>query len=238
MAITLDALPDEVIHLILTHLTPTTTVALQRTSKRFVNISNEPLLWKSYCQTSFRWWDRQWHFHQNSSDPSFVDWKVLFGSRYRSNLHTRRHLDKIVTNGIGRLREIQNILSTGYDAKDALLDLFWNCSSSPNHLAQRYDCHPWHHPHLPDQNRYWSHAVLGCLHRLIAVEEWLAIKQACMPHVQESSLPYERPLAALDLFVLEDRRDGDLDDVSETPRQNRRIMELTLIDIRSPKFLR
>lgn len=137
MAITLDSLPDEVIQLILTHLPPATTVAVQRTSKRFVNIVNEPLLWKSYCQNSFRWWDKQWHFHENLSDPSFVDWKALFGNRYDSNLGTRRHLDKIVTNEIGRLREIQNILRTGYDAKDALLDLYWNSSSSPNHLAQR-----------------------------------------------------------------------------------------------------
>ena len=57
--------------------------------------------------------------------------------------------------------------------------------------------------------RYWSHAALGCLHRLIAVEEWLTIKSG-----EESANSFEKPLAALDLFILEERAEGDPDDVS------------------------
>lgn len=118
---------------------------------------------------------------------------------------------------------------------------YWTCTGIPRLRRiiwpkgkQALD--PSHCLLFPDQSRYWSHAVLGCLHRLIAVEEWLAIKHASMPYVQESSLSYERPLAALDLFILEEQREGDVDDVSKPPESDECI-KLTTIDIRSPKFL-
>lgn len=61
-------------------------------------------------------------------------------------------------------------------------------------------------------SRYWSHAVLGCLQRLLAVDEWVAIKTG-----RNDATPFERPLAALDMFVLEERGEGDIDDVSFCP---------------------
>jgi F-box protein 21 len=137
MAKSLDCLPDEVLQLILTHLPPATTIAVQRTSKRFVDVVNEPLLWKAYCRSSFRWWDQRWHFPENLRDASFFDWKGLFANRFSASRQTNRALDKIVADEIGRLDGIQAILAVGYDAKDTLLDLYWNSSSSPNHLAQR-----------------------------------------------------------------------------------------------------
>lgn len=137
MAKSLDSLPDEVLQLILTHLPPATTIAVQRTSKRFVDVVNEALLWKAYCQSSFRWWDQAWHFSEKLVDPSFFDWKGVFANRFSSTRRTKSALDNIVAEEIGRLDGIQAILATGYDAKDALLDLYWNSSSSPNHLAQR-----------------------------------------------------------------------------------------------------
>jgi hypothetical protein len=46
------------------------------------------------------------------------------------------------------------------------------------------------------------------------VEEWLAIKEASLAYRTDSPHSYERPLAALDLFILEENREGDIDDVS------------------------
>ena len=57
--------------------------------------------------------------------------------------------------------------------------------------------------------RYWSHAALGCLHRILAVDEWLAIKAG-----GAGADSFEMPLAILDLFVLGENEHGDIDDVS------------------------
>lgn len=49
----------------------------------------------------------------------------------------------------------------------------------------------------------------------MAVEEWLALRaQSEDPSSSPSSSSFERPLAALDLFILEQRADGDIEDVS------------------------
>jgi hypothetical protein len=58
--------------------------------------------------------------------------------------------------------------------------------------------------------RYWSHAALGCLHRILAVDEWLAIKAS-----GAGADSFEMPLAILDLFVLGENEHGDIDDVSQ-----------------------
>lgn len=54
--------------------------------------------------------------------------------------------------------------------------------------------------------RYYSDAVLGFLHRKMAIEEWVKLKDG-------QSVPLERALAAFDMLVLHER-EGDFDDVS------------------------
>ena len=54
--------------------------------------------------------------------------------------------------------------------------------------------------------RYYSEAILGCLHRDLAISEWLDLKRG-LPG------PLERALAAFDLFILQDR-EGDIFQVS------------------------
>ncbi|KAI1608709.1 F-box protein 21 [Exophiala viscosa] len=188
----LTALPDEVIQTILSYLPPSTTLSLQQTCRRFVDVASEPLLWKQYCQTGFRWWHRQHLVKTKFQDASFIDWKPLFATRHLSSQATRNAIGRIVADELGRLDSIKVILDAGYDAKDDLLDMFWNASSSEDHLAQKY----------------WSHAALGCLHRVTAVEEWLDLK-AGRAYVDA----FEKPLAALDLFILEEQATGDTDDI-------------------------
>lgn len=62
-----------------------------------------------------------------------------------------------------------------------------------------------------DLARYWSHAVLGILHRYMACEEWAYLK-----HRPSTPNATERSLAALDMFVLGERAEGDIDDVCIT----------------------
>ena len=62
---------------------------------------------------------------------------------------------------------------------------------------------------LTGEQRYYSKAVLGSLHRAAAVQEWARLRDG-----QEVSL--ERALAAFDMFVLLDNEE-DFDSVSAMP---------------------
>lgn len=133
----LTELPDEVIQVILHYLPPSTTAALQQTCRRFTNVANEPLLWKAYCQQGFRWWDKRHEIQAKLQDASFIDWKALFANRHSLSCATRSAINKIIAVEHGRHDSVKAILEAGYDAKDALFDMFWNASSSENHLAQK-----------------------------------------------------------------------------------------------------
>jgi F-box protein 21 len=211
----LTQLPDEVIQVILTYLPPTSNVALQGTCSHFAEVANEPLRWKDYCMSSFRWWDMRHEIRKKISNPSFHQWKSIFATRYQTSQAVRHAIDNIVTHEFGRLNHLKVILDAGYDAKQHLLDLYLNASSSSNHLAQRY----------------WSHAALGCLHRLSAVQTLMACQS-----LADTSVSLESSLSAFDLFILGERIEGDPDDVS--PRACVAVPWLTLsLDQRTHEFV-
>lgn len=60
---------------------------------------------------------------------------------------------------------------------------------------------------LLDGNRYYAQALLGYLHRSIAVAEWAKLRNG-------ESVPLERALGAFDLFI-PGREHGGLDEVGE-----------------------
>ncbi len=137
MSSPLPGLPDEVIQVILSYLPPTSNAALQQTCRHFANVANEPLVWKTYCQETYKYWDLRHAFQTKLKDVSFTGWKDFFAQRHQTSRTTRNALDKIVNEELGRLDSIRVILEAGYDAKQDLLDMFWNAPSSRNHLAQR-----------------------------------------------------------------------------------------------------
>ncbi|OAG44034.1 hypothetical protein AYO21_01886 [Fonsecaea monophora] len=188
----LTQLPNEVIHVILSYLPFQSNTALQQTCHRFADAAKEPLVWKKYCQDFFRWWDRRHSFPEKLRDASFVAWKELFAERYRTSKATRQALNTMIEEDSGRLDSLRVILDARYDAKDHLFDMYWNAPSSPNHLAQKY----------------WSHAALGCVQRLIAVEEWKDI-----PPGEYRADSLERSLSAFDMFILEEKAVGDMSDI-------------------------
>ncbi|EXJ95683.1 hypothetical protein A1O1_00806 [Capronia coronata CBS 617.96] len=192
MSSLLTKLPDEVLQVILYYMSPPTNAALQQTCRRFIDVANEPLLWKCYCERYFRWWDKRHQIKAKFQDATFDDWKAVYADRYIAFSTTRNAIKRVISEERGRLDAVKSVLDAGYDAKDTLIDMFWHASSSENHLAQRY----------------WSHAILGCLHRLLAVEEWVRLRAH-----GEATIPFEGPLAALDMFVLEERPEGDMDDI-------------------------
>jgi hypothetical protein len=144
MSSPLTSLPNEVIQVILAYLPPLDNIALQQTCRHFATVANQPLLWRTYCRETFKWWDKRHAVKSRLRDTSYVEWKDLFARRHRASRATRHAVDKIVTEELGRLDSLRIILEAGYDSKQDLLDMFWNAALSPNHLAQRSAISPVH----------------------------------------------------------------------------------------------
>ncbi|RMZ84323.1 hypothetical protein DV738_g693, partial [Chaetothyriales sp. CBS 135597] len=186
-------LPDEILLLTLTYVPPSTVISLSRVSRRFYMLTASPELWKHFCLTTFAHWDKRHGFESKVRVKAFDGWRALFTARYRSSTTTSRALRAILSAESHRFDHIHNILAVGYDAKDVLLDAYEQSEGQDLHLAQRY----------------WSHIALGCLNRQIAVEEWHRLDSL----LEEEPNSTERSFAALDMFILGERRSGDINDI-------------------------
>lgn len=133
----LTELPDEILANIVQCLDVSTIVALNRTAKRFVDLANEPLIWREFCRSEFRYWDDRKKFRALLADPLSSEWRDLFASRVKTSKFTTTILKEIVVDTVGRSDKIQAIVEQGYKVKDTLLRLFYESPSSPNHLAQK-----------------------------------------------------------------------------------------------------
>lgn len=192
--ISLHNLPDEVVQTILIYVSASTAISLSRTCWRFHNIANEPLLWRTYCQNDFRYWSASHKRREKLRDATCDDWKALYVSRAVAPRPTKHLIESIINNSTGQIDTLSSIVGLGYDAKDTLLDLFHRSPSSPTHLAQKY----------------WSHIALGCLHRSIALDEWQNLKFR-----DENDDSLERAVGAFDMFILDERESGDLEDIHD-----------------------
>ncbi|RMZ91811.1 hypothetical protein DV736_g945, partial [Chaetothyriales sp. CBS 134916] len=187
-------LPDEILLLTLMHIPPSTTgLSLSRVSRRFYTLTISPELWKHYCQTTFAYWDNRHEFESNLSNKAFVGWKALFAARHTSSVTTSRALGAILRSEANRLDHIHTILTVGYDAKDVLLDAYERSEGQDYHLAQRY----------------WSYVTLGCLNRQVAIKQWQQLDSLD----EEAPNGTELSFAALDMFILGERRQGDINDI-------------------------
>ncbi|KAG5287103.1 F-box domain-containing protein [Histoplasma ohiense] len=189
---TLESLPDEVLHSILCYSPARTALALERTSRRFKSATNVPLLWRLHCQNDFKFWDQRHELARRLAEPvGSVDWKALYALRRRIDISTTQILDSIVKNQTGRIEKTHHIVEFGYDAKDTLLRHAKAGEEWEDHLARRYH----------------SNAILGCLHRTMAIPVWNRLRN-------NEDVSLERALGAFDMFVLEDGP-GDFNDISD-----------------------
>lgn len=118
----LNDLPDEILQLILFHVSPEDTLVIQHTSRRLTRLANEPLLWRHYCRTSFNYWDPKHRIRQKfAGNVSDVDWKKIYFYRRDVDSQTTRALDGILAGQIKRIEKFERINQFGYDAKDTLL---------------------------------------------------------------------------------------------------------------------
>ncbi|KAJ5116503.1 hypothetical protein N7456_000851 [Penicillium angulare] len=189
MVRSLEHLPEEIIHLILCASHPRSAAALEQTSHRFQNVTNEPLLWRHYCHVHYKSWDKKHNIPQRLSDPvSSVDWKTLFTLRFRADQSVSRLLDSILASQTGRIEKFRSVIDFGFDAKDTLVR-HSRVESGEDHLARRY----------------YARALLTCLHRSIAIPEWAKLRRG-------EPVSIDRAMAAFDLFIPETGF-GDLDEV-------------------------
>ncbi len=131
-------LPDEILRDICFSLEWKDALSLQSTSRRFKDVATEHLLWKDFCQRSFRYWSESHQISSKLADPSFVEWKQLFGYHYQAEIKTRSALQGIISSQKGRTSKIESIVELGYDSKAALLQSYASASKFDDHLARRY----------------------------------------------------------------------------------------------------
>lgn len=131
------SLPDEVLQVILSYLSPYQIPSIQLVSRRFASIATEQLLWRQYCISTFQWWHKGHKLQDKLQNPSSTDWRELFANRHRISSDTNSALHGLTESETGRLKQIQKIIGHGYDAKGTLLESFHEARHSSHFLAIR-----------------------------------------------------------------------------------------------------
>ncbi|PYH95189.1 YccV-like-domain-containing protein [Aspergillus ellipticus CBS 707.79] len=208
MVPSLDCFPEELLRHIVSYCPPHSTAALEQTARRFRGVTNEPLLWRYYCLSHFKYWAEEHEFSKKiAGHIANVNWKSLYITRHLRYHTTCHFLDSILATQTGRIEKIKMIIDLGYDAKDALLQ---NVSVQPrlqDYLARRY----------------YAGALLTCLHRSLAVREWAKLKKG-------EALSLDRALGAFDLFIPQSGI-GSLDEISDRLDELSSMMALNYPDI-------
>ncbi|KAI1763695.1 hypothetical protein GGR53DRAFT_357936 [Hypoxylon sp. FL1150] len=205
----IDSLPDELVHHILLYVSPEETLSkVALLSKRLNRVAQEPLLWRSYCETNFKYWDSRHRFRERlGSNVRDTDWKSLFLVRLAHNACIARLVDGIISSRVCRLQKMEQICQYGYDAKDYLLSQCRVPDSTEDVLARRY----------------YSCSVLDSIHRSLAIEEWAKYQRYAARRIDEDTpnserlncgMRLERALGAFDMFMLHDNV-GDMDEITE-----------------------
>ncbi|KAL4911664.1 Hemimethylated DNA-binding protein YccV like-domain-containing protein [Aspergillus aurantiobrunneus] len=189
MVLSLSDFPEEILYNILLFCNASDLVSVGCTARRFRSVTDEPLLWRHYCQTRFKFWARGHNIQAKfSSAVSTVDWKALYIYRYLIDRAISRLLDSILASQTGRIEKFRSVISFGYDAKDTLLQNINSCSE--DYLARRY----------------YAKSLLTGLHRSIAIPEWVGIRNG-------NAVPLSNALGAFDLFIPESGF-GNLDEIN------------------------
>ncbi len=203
----LESLPDELVQHILQYVAPEDALrSFSLLSRRLHRIAQEPLLWRFYCRSSFKYWNSDHQFQEKLRGPVYrVNWKRLFLLRLCRNAHATLLLDAIVESRVSRLQRIEQICHYGYDAKDFLLTQCRVDDSAEDVLARRH----------------YACTVLDSIHRSLAIEEWAKHHKHAARRFDENTpnsdrlncgMRIERALGAFDMFMLHDN-EGDLDEV-------------------------
>lgn len=135
----LDDVPDEILKHLLGYVSPEDNLLIvQLLSRRLNRLANEPLLWKSHCLNSFKYWNPDHDFRQKLEEPvKDVDWKSLYILRKQRTARIAHLFDGILATQVGRLHKFEQICTLGYDAKDFLLEQYHADDELEDVLARR-----------------------------------------------------------------------------------------------------
>lgn len=136
---TLDQIPDEIIHHILSFVSPEDNLRnVQLLSRRLQLLANEPILWRQHCQTSFQYWNPAHDFSAKlRGRVSDVNWKSLYLLRKARNAQVSNLFDAILATKLGRARRFEQICRLGYDAKEFLVEQSRTIDTADDVLARR-----------------------------------------------------------------------------------------------------
>ncbi len=138
MAITLDDLPIEVLHQIISYVSPSFVPTVQTVSRKFNNLP-QPLLWRDHCRTHFKYWNPEHDLPQKLAGAvGETNWKTLFTNRYKIDRSITCDVDGILASQRNRIEKAERIMGHGYDAKDALLQHRSIGDDAEDVLARRY----------------------------------------------------------------------------------------------------
>ena len=185
-------IPHEVLHQIVLCLPPATVLAFQQACRKFNQVCG-PLLWRQICIRQFRYWNMDRRFSARLALPvDDIDWKRVYSERHMTDAEVNRWINSILASQPSRIEKTRHIVEKGNEAKDTLLKSLHVEDEADDVLARRW----------------YSGAALSCLHRSIAIEQWLKLRNAL-----EGDTPLEMALGAFDMFTIQDEY-GDLDDIS------------------------
>ena len=138
MSISLNELPNEIIHEILLYVPPISLTKVQQVSRHFNHVS-QPILWRHHCRTQFEYWDPDHRIREKFSGPVVkVDWKKIFSGRLNVDRVINHEIDSILETQVGRIEKTERIVAHGYDAKDTLLRNLTTGEEADDVLARRY----------------------------------------------------------------------------------------------------
>jgi F-box protein 21 len=193
-------LPAEIVQSILFFLPPESLCDVRATSKQLHSIADTPLLWRYHCRTQYRFWDPIHNIKRKLASPiSVTDWKQLFISRRLIDAEVHDMVDEVVRTPHNRIHTIEDIsiqrygsavVANSYDVKDALLSHYNVAEDKEDHLARRY----------------WAEAILGRLHRALAIQEWKKLRH--------ETVALERALGSYDMFII-GAGHGDYNDIHD-----------------------
>jgi F-box protein 21 len=193
-------LPAEIVQSILFFLPPECLCEVRASSKQLQSIADSPLLWRYHCRTQYRFWDPIHSIGRKLASPaSATDWKGLFVTRRRIDAEVHEMVNEVVRTPQNRIHTIEDIsvqhygsavVAHSYDVKDALLSHYNVSADEDDHLARRY----------------WAEAILGRLHRALAILEWKKLRH--------ETVALERALGSYDMFIL-GPGEGDYNDIHD-----------------------
>lgn len=118
-AYTLTLLPNEILQGIIRLTSPEDAITLAQTSHCLRNIVYEPLIWKHYCLSTYRFWDERWHSKIKGKEG--VEWRDIFRQKREIDQTVASILGRILDSQSGRIDLFREISNFGYDAKDELV---------------------------------------------------------------------------------------------------------------------